>query len=274
MYLVTGSNGNVGAEVVRALVALGEPVRALTRDGAVDGLPDGVEAVAGDLTDPTSLSAAFADTAGVFVLPGYPGVAAAAAEAGVPTVVQLSGTSVQTGDRSNPISAFMMTSEDEVRGTAARWTILRPFDFMANTLRWVPQLADGDVVREPFSDVPVAMIDPYDIGAVAALAMTSTEHAGQIYTLSGPELIRPADRLRILGELLGRPLALEALSNEEARTVLSEQQPAEYVDAMFSFYVDGTIDVSHVLPTLPELLGRPGRTFSQWATAHASAFSG
>ena len=52
MHLVTGASGNVGAEVVRALVALGEPVRALTRDGAADGLPDGVDAVAGDLTDP------------------------------------------------------------------------------------------------------------------------------------------------------------------------------------------------------------------------------
>ena len=39
---------------------------------------------------------------------------------------------------------------------------------MANTLRWQPQLAAGDVVREPFADVPVAMIDPYDIAAVAA----------------------------------------------------------------------------------------------------------
>jgi uncharacterized protein YbjT (DUF2867 family) len=273
MHLVTGASGNVGSEVVRALVALGQPVRAVTRDGKADGLPDGVDAVAGDLTDPSSLADAFADAASVFVLPGYPGVAAAAAEAGVATIVQLSGTSVETGDRSNPISAFMMASEDEVRGTAARWTILRPFDFMANTLRWVPQLAEGDVVREPFADVPVAMIDPYDIGAVAALAMTSPEHAGQVYTLSGPELIRPADRVRILGELLDRPLTLDPLPNDEARTVLSEQQPAEYVDAMFSFYVDGTIDVSHVLPTVPDLLGRPGRSFGQWAAAHADAFA-
>ena len=91
---------------------------------------------------------------------------------------------------------------------------------MANTLRWVPQLAEGDVVREPFSDVPVAMIDPYDIGAVAASAMTSAEHSGQVYTLSGPELIRPADRVQILGEVLGRPLALNPLSNDEARAVL------------------------------------------------------
>ena len=31
MLLVTGATGNVGAEVVRALIDAGEPVRALTR---------------------------------------------------------------------------------------------------------------------------------------------------------------------------------------------------------------------------------------------------
>ena len=57
------------------------------------------------------------------------------------------------------------------------------------------------------------------------------------------------------------------------RTVLSLQQPPEYVDAMFDFYVNGTIDVSHVLPTVEQLLGRPGRTFREWAVAHRDAFT-
>jgi uncharacterized protein YbjT (DUF2867 family) len=273
MYLVTGATGNVGSEVVRALVEVGEPVRALTRDGNPEGLPYGVDVQPGDLTDPKSLAAAFIGVKGIFALPGYPGVVTAAVESGITTVVQLSGTSVQTQDRANPISAFMMDSEDEVRASHARWTILRPYDFMANTLRWQPQLAHGDVVREPFADVPVAMIDPYDIAAVAALALTSDSIDGEVYTLSGPELLLPADRVRILGEVLGRPLALEPLGNDEARTLLSMQQPAKYVDAMFDFYVKGTIDVSHVLPTVDQLLGRPSRTFRDWALAHQAAFT-
>jgi uncharacterized protein YbjT (DUF2867 family) len=237
-------------------------------------VPDTAEVASGDLTDPSSLRAAFADVVGIFLLPGYPGVADAAAEAGVARIVQLSGTSVETKDRTNPISAFMMASEDEVQAGTASWTILRPYDLMSNTLRWVPQLTDGDVVREPFTTVPVAMIDPFDIAAVAVLALTSDDLVSQVLTLSGPELIRPADRVRILSEVLGRPLSLHPLSNDEARVVLAEQQPPEYVNAMFSFYVDHTIDVSHVLPTVQELLGRPGRTFRTWAEAHADAFSG
>jgi uncharacterized protein YbjT (DUF2867 family) len=46
VILITGATGNVGAEVVRALVAAGEEVRALVRDPAEAVLPAGVEAAA------------------------------------------------------------------------------------------------------------------------------------------------------------------------------------------------------------------------------------
>jgi len=48
--------------------------------------------------------------------------------------------------------------------------------------------------------------------------------------------------------------------------------PAEYVDAFFSFFVEGKLDESEVLPTVHELLGRQPRTFEQWAIAHADEF--
>jgi len=53
---------------------------------------------------------------------------------------------------------------------------------------------------------------------------------------------------------------------------MSAAMPAEYVDAFFSFYADGTLDESVVLPTVLEVTGTPPRTFRQWASAHAGAF--
>jgi hypothetical protein len=53
---------------------------------------------------------------------------------------------------------------------------------------------------------------------------------------------------------------------------MSETTPAGYVDAFFDFYADGSLDESKVLPAVPELTGRPPRTSSQWAAAHAGAF--
>lgn len=55
---------------------------------------------------------------------------------------------------------------------------------------------------------------------------------------------------------------------------MTATMPAEYVDAFVSFYVDGTLAESAVLPTVEEITGRPPRTFRQWAQAqdHAGSF--
>jgi uncharacterized protein YbjT (DUF2867 family) len=159
-----------------------------------------------------------------------------------------------------------------VRASGVPFTILRPFGFMSNALRWRDQLKAGDVVREPFADVAVAMVDPYDLAAVAAAALVADGHEGRSYVVSGPEALRPADRVRILGAALGRDLRLEALSDEEARAQMTAEMPVEYVDAFFDFYVDGSLDESQVQPTVREVLGREPRTFAQWAAAHADAF--
>jgi uncharacterized protein YbjT (DUF2867 family) len=275
LILVTGATGNIGGELVRALAHAGGQVRALIRDGESRDLPAGVEQVAGDLNDPESMRTALAGVRGMFLLPGYQGMAQTLAEArkaGVEHVTLLSGNSAGSGDTSNAVSAYMIESETTVKDSGLAWTILRPFGFMSNTLQWIPQLRAGDLVRAPFAGVPIAMIDPSDIAAVAALALSSAGHAGNVYHLTGPEPLRPADRVRILGAARGRELRFVAQSDDEARAEMSAAMPAKYVDAFFSFYVDGTLDESGPLPTVAGLTGRPPRTFEQWAQAHAAAF--
>jgi uncharacterized protein YbjT (DUF2867 family) len=275
MFLVTGAKGNVGAEVVSSLVAADEEVRALVRSDTAPGLPPGVEAAAGDLNRPASLAGALAGVRGLFLLPGYEdmeGIVAEARAAGVERVVLLSGSSAGSGDTNNAISAYMLRSEGAVRQSGLAFTILRPFGFMSNALRWRDQLRAGDVVVEPFADVAVAVIDPADIGAVAASALLDPAHDGRTYVLSGPAALTPAERLRILGAALGRSLHLEPQSNEDARAQMTSQMPSAYVDAFFDFYVDGSLDESEVQPAVREILGREPRTFEQWAAAHADAF--
>lgn len=273
MFLVTGATGNVGGELVRALAARGEPVRALVRPGKEAALPPGTEAANGDLSDPASLRPALDGVTGLFLLPGYDGVAAEAQRAGVRNVVLLSGMSAADGDASNAISRYMAESEQAVRASGLPWTILRPAMFMTNAFQWLPQLRAGDVVRAPFAAVRAAVTDPADIAAVAAAALTAPGHAEHVYELSGPEALTAADRVAILARVLGRDLRFEAQPNDEARAEMSKTTPAPYVDAFFRFYVDGTLDESRVLPTVRDLTGRPPRTFEQWATAHAADFT-
>ena len=275
MILVTGANGNVGAEVVRALAEAGEPVRALVR-AADRPAPAGAEGVVGDLNEPASLAPALAGVGGLFLLPGYrdmPGLLAEAARAGVQRVVLLSGGSAGDGDMTNAVSRYMILSEIAVRDSGLPWTILRPAAFMSNAFRWLPQLDAGDVVRVPFATVRTATVDPYDLGRVAAQALLTDGHEGQVYYPTGPQSLLPEEQIRTLGEVLGRKLECVPQSNEEARAEMSGTMPADYVDAFFRFYVDGTLDESQVRRTVREVTGQAPRTFAQWAAAHAGGFA-
>jgi uncharacterized protein YbjT (DUF2867 family) len=269
VHLITGATGNVGREVAAILADGGHPVRALRRT-------PGPGAVVGDLNDPSSLDGPLDGVTGVFLLPGYadmPGVLAACERAGVERVVLLSGGSAASRDTSNAVTAYMIASEDAVTATDLQWTILRPTAFMANALRWKPQLDRGDVLRLPFADVRTACVDPRDIAAVAVAALTEDGHAGQVYVPTGPEALLPAEQVAVLADALGRPLVAEAQPNDEARAEMLETTPPEYVDAFFDFYVNGALDESRVLPTVRDVTGREPGTFAAWAKRHAPDFA-
>ena len=275
MILVTGATGNAGGAVIRALVSSGERVRGLVRDADGAALPAGAEAVVGDLNVPDTLALHLKGVTAVFLLSGYGGLEETLANmrsAGVERVVLLSSSAAPGGDETNAVARYHIVSERAVRQSGLGWTFLQPNTFMTNTFQWLPQMRQGDVIRVPFPDVRVATIDPDDIGAVAALALTSETSEGHAYRLSGPESLSPADRVTILREVLGRDLRFEAQTNDEAKAEMSAAMPAEYVDAFFRFFVEGELDESAVLPTVQEITGRAPRTFAAWARAHADAF--
>jgi uncharacterized protein YbjT (DUF2867 family) len=266
MILVTGATGNAGAELVRVLQQSGQPVRPLVRGAG--GLPD--------LNKPATLRPALDGVRGLFLLSGYadmPGLLAEAKRAGVERVVLLSGSSADVTDGDNAITRYMLGSEEAVRDSGLGWTILRPHAFASNALRWRPQLAAGNTIRAQFPQALSTVIDPYDIASVAAAALTSAGHDGATYRLTGPEVLRPADQVRILAGALGRDLEFVGLTDEETRAEMAENTPPEYVEAFWKFYVDGVLDESEATPTVAEVTGRPPRTFRQWATEHADAFT-
>lgn len=275
MILVTGANGNVGRELVAQLAAAKQQVRALVRDPGRSAPPEGVELTAGDLDRPASLAPALDGVRAVFLLGGHidmPGLLAQIGEARVERVVLLSSRSVVGGSPTNAIVRMWMTSEEAVRSSGLAWTVLRPSGFASNALRWLPQLRAGDVVRAPFSNAAIASIDPYDIAAVARVALTTAGHESKNYSLSGPEAQLPAQQVAILGKVLGRPLRFEAQPDDEARAQLLRSTPQEFVDAFFRFFVEGEFDDAVLLPTVHEVTGQAPRSFEQWARAHRAEF--
>jgi uncharacterized protein YbjT (DUF2867 family) len=261
--------------VLNGLLEVGAEASGLVKPGSESKLPDGVKAATGDLNDPETLRGHLEGVSAVFLLSGYEGIdrtLALMGEAGVQRVVLLSSSAAPTGDLDNAVARYHILSERAVSESGLPWTFLRPNSFMSNAFRWLPQLEDGNVIHGPFGDVAISTIDPDDLGAVAARALTTDEHEGQTYRLSGPEALRPAEQVAILAKYAGRDLRFDAQSDAEARAEMEGQMPKEYVDAFFQFFVEGAIDETTVHPTVKQVTGREPRSFEDWAERHADAF--
>jgi uncharacterized protein YbjT (DUF2867 family) len=280
MILVTTA-GKVGAEAVRSLTLREVPVRVLVRDpDKAKALADaGAEIAAGDLNVPASLDAAMADvTTVILVSPAVPAqelnVVASAARARVGHVVK--ATSKASAD--SPIARRRWQAEIEA-GLAASglaYTLLRSNAYMQNVLALAPAIARTSSFGSSAGQGQVGMIDARDVGAVAAeTAASPARHAGKTYWLTGPELISNYTVAAVLSKLLGRTITYRELSFDENKDAMIRAGVPETIAGMnaqaFSMTAEG--DAEWITGDVPFLLGRPARSFEQFAADHAAAFS-
>jgi uncharacterized protein YbjT (DUF2867 family) len=280
VILVTTA-GKVGSETVRLLRQRDMPVRVLVRDPAkARTLAEaGAEVAIGDLDVPASIDAAMTDiTTVVLVSPAVPvqelNVIGAAAREGAGHVIK--ATSKASAD--SPIARRRWQTEIEA-GLAASGiphTLLRSNAYMQNVLMLAPAIAQTSSFGSAAGKGRTGMVDARDVAAAAAqIASSPAEHAGQTYWLSGPEPISNYDVAAVLSELLSRTITYREISFEENRDAMIRAgvpAPIAEMNAQaFSLTAEG--DAEWITEDVPALLGRPGRTFEQFAADHAAAFS-
>lgn len=280
MILVIGAGGKVGGHAVRHLVDRGLGVRTFNRNPArIEALGLGVDAVGGDLDRPETLLPALESVDKVLlVAPGFDipaqehSVIGAAEQAGVEHLVLLSSLGVDAGVASGPLHA---PGEDRLRSSELAWTILRPAVFMANALMWRDTIRAEHVFYEPTGSGRHAMIDPADIGAVGAEVLASPGHEGRTYELTGAEAITSADCAATLSTVLGAEVRHVDVPDEAFRAGMSQAgAPPPLVDSLARYYAMVKAgEFETVTPTVADLLGRPPRTFAEWATENAAAFA-
>ncbi|MFJ2812803.1 NAD(P)H-binding protein [Streptomyces sp. NPDC087294] len=294
MILVTGATGNVGRHLVDLLLAAGIRPRALTRTPERAQLPEEAEVLGGDLENPHAVSAALEGISTVFLNLSALGQTTAdfltaARKQGVRRIVMLSSSSVQDGlgaaEQPSMLAAWHKASEDLIEESGLEWTILRPGEFDANTLwTWGEQLRTTGTVRAAYGGAATAPIHERDIAAVGLRGLLSDDHIGARYVLTGPESLTQVDKVRILAQATGRPFRFEEVSPEVARAdYLTRGMPTQAVDSMqthFDAAVDGILRYlarsvgrpAEVTSAVPDVTGRPARTFAAWAAEHADAF--
>jgi uncharacterized protein YbjT (DUF2867 family) len=273
----------VGGKLVNLLADGGTPFRMLVRDPS--RAPDsaghaGFECVVADLDDPATLPEAFAGADQLFLL--TPGLdlshtrhALTAAQAGgVRHIVHLSSYAV-LGDPMPAMGRWHHEREQLIRASGIPATFLRPGGFMTNAFEWLPTIREGGYVLDAVGPGRYAPIDPADIAAVAALALTEDGHQGAEYTLTGDEVLTVAEQVKILADAAGRDIEVRPVASpdEAVRSRYARGTPSALAEALIEGLALMRADATGFrTDTVAHLLARPPRSFADWCARNAGAF--
>ncbi|GIJ58588.1 SDR family oxidoreductase [Virgisporangium aurantiacum] len=282
MILVTGATGSIGRALVRHLAAGGVEVRAFVRD-AERGAALGVPYTVGDLDEPGSLDAALDGVTRLFLNSGgavpadgeqpmvrqQKAAIDAAVRAGVRRIVKVSVEGARPGGRLAQGAHWEI--ERHLTASTVDRTVLRPNGFMQNFVTGAGSFtADGDLIGH-HTDAPVSYVDARDIAEVAAALLTGDHESAETLVLTGPEALTQTAIAAQLSTVAGRRVGFHRLRPAEMAEALRAQGlPAPFADdvaALWAEVAEGAL--AGVTDTVPRILGRPARSFAEFATDHS-----
>ena len=263
--LVLGGTGKTGRRVVERLRRRGLPVRVGSRAGKPPF----------DWDDPGTWEPALRGVGAVYIS-FYPDLAVPGAAAAVEA---LSRQAVELGARrlvliSGRGEAEAERAEDVVRAAGADWTVVRCSFFSQNFSEsfFREPVAAGELAL-PVNGVPEPFVDADDVADVAAAALTEPGHAGRLYELTGPRLLRFEEAVQEIAEASGRPVRFLPVSAEEyAAALAAEGVPADVVALLgyiFAEVLDGRN--ARLAEGVRQALGREPRDFRDFARQAAAA---
>jgi uncharacterized protein YbjT (DUF2867 family) len=280
MILVTTA-GKVGTETSRRLAKHGVPVRVIVRDAdkAAALATSGVDVFKGDLEDPASIDAAMEGVSGV-VLVTAPvvqqelNVIHSAVRVGVEHVVKI--TTKASAD--SPIARRRNHAEIEraLIASGLGYTLLRNNAYMQNFLMMAPAIARTNSFSTATGDGRVGHVDVRDVAALAAkIAASPTAHAAKTYWPTGPEALSGTEVAAVLSKVLARTITFHPITYEQQKQAMLDvglpEPVAEDNARAVAMMADG--DCDYTTDDVPSILGRPARSFEQFATDYATAFS-
>lgn len=311
MIAVTGATGEVGGRVAARLSGLGLAQRLIVRDPArALRLPRAEIVQASSYGDAAGMSRALAGIETLFLVSardrfGVAQISAknhtppppydrlqqqfsavdAAAAAGVKHIVYLSVMNAA------PDATFILAhdhfhTEKHIRALGAPFTFLRANLYTDN----VPQnVSADDVIRAPAGEGRVAWVTRDDIADVAVAVLTNTGHEGCTYDVTGPEAITMAETAERLSAAVGRRIAYQAQTPQEARTTRSTSRLEKYeaerrmltgnglddyeVDVFVTHFLQIAMgDLADVSNTVPELTGHPAQSLAEYLQQHPESY--
>lgn len=255
--VVINSTGKIGSRVAARLAAKGLPYRGVSRRTKIPF----------DWQDERTWAPALAGGKSAFIsfvpdlaAPGALAVmqrfVAAARDAGLGKLVLVTGR--------GEIGA--VAAENTVRESGLAWTIVRAAWFNQNFSEGhlLESVLEGHLYM-PAGDRKEPFVDAEDIAEVATAALLDDRHTGQIYDVTGPELLSFDEVAQRLAGATRRPLQYVPVTLEEFHAGLLQTLGQEWADLLRTI-ADETLDGRNawVGDGVQRALGRAPRDFQSF----------
>ena len=281
MICITGAGGTVGSEVVKQLELAKVPFRVayFSKEKVNAALAKGTNAVIIDYNHPETLRTAFQGCDKLFLLGPNAlnqtqlelNAVEAAKAVGVQHIVKQSVMGAE--DEAFSLALIHRPVEQAIEASGLTWTFLRPNSFMQNAVTFMSETIKAESAFYSASgEAKIAHIDVRDIAAVTVKALTEPTHAGQAYTLTGPEALTYDELAQKLSVVLGRSINHISLPPEDLKHgMLAEGLPDAIADRMLDlerYYRED--QASRITNDVQRVTGQESRQFTQYIRDYAS----
>lgn len=259
LTLVLGGTGKTGRRVVEGLRAKGLPVRVGSRSASPAFDWDNESLWSASLE---GVKAVYITYAPDLAVPGAKEAIQAfvnlAKEKGVQRLVLLSGRG----------EAEAQACEEVIQGSGLEWTIVRASWFHQNFSEGAfDSMVMSGQITLPAVETLEPFVDVDDIAEVAVEALSAPGHAGELYEVTGPQLLSFHDIAASLSEATGRDIQYIPIPHEAfVAGVEASGAPKEVVwmmDYLFATVLDGRN--ANLCDGIQRALGRPPRDFATYA---------
>jgi NAD(P)H dehydrogenase (quinone) len=288
--LVTGASGHLGRRVVELLLdsprAKGRKLIAATRspEKLAELAARGVQVVAVDFDQPSTLQAAFAGVERALIIstdaldrPGHrleqhQAAVSAARAAGVQHIVYTS--LINPG----PESAITLApdhwgTELAIRESGMGYTVLRNNMYTDYLLMSLPHAVSAGKLVNSYGDGAVSYVTREDCAQAAAAALSQSFDGKAVLDITGPAAITQAELAAVVSDATGKPVEYLAVSPETAiQNLQGAGMPLPIAQLLVSFEVAGTRGQLAVTSSaVRELTGKAPQSVREFLNANRTA---
>lgn len=262
--LVIGSTGKTGSRIAAGLRARGLTVRDGSRSAPIPFDWDDQNTWAPALD---GVHSAYVSYFPDLAIPGaaekIAELAALAKQLGTGRLVLLSGRGETHAE----------ACEEIIRNSGVDFTLLRCGWFMQNFSEgYLVDPVMAGVIALPAGRVQEPMVDVDDIAEVAIAALTEARHSGQLYEITGPELLDFHQVAATLAQVTGRPVTYQPITIDDFRAGMTEIAGAFIADVI-THVAEESLDGRNAWlgDGVQRALGRAPRSFADFCARAARA---